>query len=135
MSMHHLLGLRKPDKRFDSMHRSESYSQQVSRLFKKNNIKDILVRNFFRKYPIGIDVSDIDQIKLEKEAAKDFENFVAQTKEINSKNLNAHEQYLATKFNLKRSQTTHSQDNRGSFLSPQPEARAKGDYGDSNVRS
>lgn len=120
MSMHHLLGLRKPDKRFDSMHRSESYSQQVSRLFKKNNIKDILVRNFFRKFPIGIEVSDMDQIRIEKEAAFEFEEFVAANKEINSKNLTAFESKVAEKLRLKRVHTTQSvaERRKDAYVSP-----------------
>jgi hypothetical protein len=57
--MHNQLGLRKPDKRFDSHSRAtETQSQAAGR--GKNNIKDILVRNFFRKYPIGIEVNDMD---------------------------------------------------------------------------
>lgn len=106
--MHHLLGLRKPDRRFESCNRAESHSMQVSRLFKKHNIKDILVRNFFRKYPIGIEVSDIEQIKMEKEAAREFEGFIANSKEINSKNLNSHEHHLATKLGLVKRHTTAS---------------------------
>ena len=87
MSVQQVLSLRKPDR----AHNRATASQEVNRMSKKNNIKDILVRNFFRKYPIGADVSDMDQIRIEKEAAYEFEKFVNATKEINSKNLNAQE--------------------------------------------
>jgi hypothetical protein len=59
MSIQQVLSLRKPEKRFDS-HKRPFASQEVNRHGKKNNIKDILVRNFFRKYPIGAEVSDMD---------------------------------------------------------------------------
>lgn len=67
-----------------------------TRFNKKNNIKDILVRNFFRKFPIGIEVSDMEQIRIEKEAACLFEEFVLKTAEINSKNLATFENQIAS---------------------------------------
>lgn len=79
MNAQQMLSLRKPDKRFDSIARNEPTSQHNNRL-NKNNIKEILVRNFFRKFPIGIEVSDIDQIRIEKEVAFEFEEFVATNK-------------------------------------------------------
>lgn len=97
-----MLSLRKPDKRFDSVSRADHASQHNSRFSKKNNIKEILVRNFFRKYPIGIEVSDMDQIRIEKETAHEFENFVNATKDINSKNLQVFEAQVSEKLRLKR---------------------------------
>ena len=91
MNVAQALSLRKPDRRFVSMGRQESSTQQNSRFNKKNNIRDILVRNFFRKYPIGLEVDDLEQIRIEKEVANSFEGFVLSQKEINSKNLNAFE--------------------------------------------
>ena len=44
------LNLRKPDHRNNF---SSNMSQASSAYNKKSNIKDILVRNFFRKYQIG----------------------------------------------------------------------------------
>ena len=121
MNAQQMLSLRKPDKRFDSLGRLEPNSQQQNTRFsKKNNIKDILVRNFFRKFPIGIEVSDMDQIRIEKEAAFEFEEFVIANKEINSKNLTAFEAKVADKLKLKRILTTQSvaERNKYSFVSP-----------------
>jgi hypothetical protein len=121
MNTMQILSLRKPDRRFDSLGRQEPNSQQQNTRFsKKHNIKDILVRNFFRKFPIGIEVSDMDQIRIEKEAAFEFEEFVIANKEINSKNLTAFETKIAEKLRLKRVLTTQSvvERNRDSFVSP-----------------
>jgi hypothetical protein len=121
MNAQQMLSLRKPDKRFDSLGRQEPNSQQQNTRFsKKNNIKDILVRNFFRKFPIGIEVSDMEQIRIEKEAAFEFEEFVIANKEINSKNLTAFEAKVAEKLRLKRILTTQSvaERNKDSFVSP-----------------
>ena len=121
MNTMQILSLRKPDRRFDSLGRQEPNSQQQNTRFsKKNNIKDILVRNFFRKFPIGIEVSDMVQIRIEKEAAFEFEEFVIANKEINSKNLTAFETKIAEKLRLKRVLTTQSvvERNRDSFVSP-----------------
>jgi len=98
-----MLGLRKGDKPH-SVNRTEPTSQLNSRK-NNSNIKDILVRNFFRKFPISMDVNDMEQIRIEKEAAKEFEIFVQTTREINSKNLNAHENHVAEKLGLKRVHT------------------------------
>lgn len=114
MSVQQVLSLRKPDR----PHRTHA-SQEMGRAGKKNNIKDILVRNFFRKYPIGPEVSDMDQIRIEKEAAFEFEKFVTATKEINSKNLTAQEARIAEKLRLKRSASVGSNQQSQTFLSPQ----------------
>jgi hypothetical protein len=116
-----MLSLRKPDRRFDSVSRTDQSTSNNSKFSKKNNIKEILVRNFFRKFPIGVEISDMDQIRIEKEAANEFETFVKCTKDINSKNLQAFEATVAQKLKLKRIQTTQSVDQRGkgqSFASP-----------------
>lgn len=78
------------------------------------------MRNFFRKFPIGIEVSDMDQIRIEKEAAFEFEAFVAATKEINSKNLTAFEAKTADKLKLKRVHTTQSvaERQKEAYISP-----------------
>lgn len=78
------------------------------------------MRNFFRKFPIGIEVSDMDQIRIEKEAAFEFEEFVAATKEINSKNLTAFEAKVAEKLKLKRVHTTQSvaEPHKDAYVSP-----------------
>jgi hypothetical protein len=102
------LNLRKPDKRFESVGRTGSSDKYNTRFNKKNNIKDILVRNFFRKYPIGIEVSDMEQIRIEKDAALQFEEFVIKTGEINSKNLDTFEKQVANSLKLIRAATNHS---------------------------
>ena len=59
------LSLRKPDARNLNGIPSNA-SDAGSRFSKKSNIKEILVRNFFRKYPITGEVSDIQQLKIER---------------------------------------------------------------------
>ena len=44
-------------------------SDTTSRFSKKSNIKEILVRNFFRKYPISGEISDIQQLQIERQHA------------------------------------------------------------------
>lgn len=116
MNVVHQLNLRKPDKRFDSLGRVGSSDQYNTRLNKKNKIKDILLRNFFRKYPIGIEVSDMEQIRIEKEAAIQFEEFVVKTGEINSKNLDTFEKQVAYSLKLLRVATNHSQVQRSNNM-------------------
>ena len=77
-------------------HGSYDSGSQVSRFsHKKNNIKDILVRNFFRKYPVDGQLKDIQQLQVEREVGLEMEKFIAQTRDINSKNLNEFETQLA----------------------------------------
>ena len=44
-------------------------SDTTSRFSKKSNIKEILVRNFFRKYPISGEISDLQQLQMERQVA------------------------------------------------------------------
>ena len=37
-------------------------SEAGSRFGKKSNIKEMLIRNFFRKYPISITTPDLEQL-------------------------------------------------------------------------
>jgi len=53
------------------------------------------VRNFFRKYPIGPEMKDIQQLQVERDVGIEMEKFIASTKDINSKNLNEFETQLA----------------------------------------
>ena len=57
----------------------------------KSNIKEILVRNFFRKYPIVEEVTDQQQAQIERSVTTEIETFVQQNLQINSKNLNEFE--------------------------------------------
>ena len=57
------LSLRKPDitrNNKDAMSQHHMQSEVGSRFGKKSNIKEMLIRNFFRKYPISISTSDMD---------------------------------------------------------------------------
>lgn len=63
----------------------------------------------------------MEQIRIEKEAAYEFEEFVFNTKEINSKNLNTFECVVADKLKLKRILTSNSHmasRHQNSFASP-----------------
>ena len=71
------LSLRKPDQR-NTNNLLSNGSEQNSRFSKKSNIKEILVRNFFRKFPISGEISDIEQLQIEREVASQMDNFVAQ---------------------------------------------------------
>ena len=54
------LSLRKPEARNSGL--TSHNSETASRFSKRSNIKEMLVRNFFRKYPISGEVSDIQQL-------------------------------------------------------------------------
>ena len=69
------LSLRKNDAQRNSSH-GVHQSDPTSRFSKKSNIKEILVRNFFRKYPISGEISDIQQLQIEREVANEMENFI-----------------------------------------------------------
>lgn len=69
---------------------------------KKSNIKDILVRNFFRKYPLTATTDDLQQLQIERDVAQEFDRFVATTKEISTRNLTDFEHQLARQHNLTR---------------------------------
>ena len=65
MNVQQVLSLRKPVRKERNLtggpHYGHSDSKsQVSRFSqKKSNVKDILVRNFFKKYPVGRELQDI----------------------------------------------------------------------------
>ena len=69
------LSLRKPDNRNVGSLPS-NVSDTGSRFSKKSNIKEMLVRNFFRKYPLTGEISDIQQLQIERQVASEFENYV-----------------------------------------------------------
>ena len=62
----------------------------------------MLVRNFFRKYPISGEISDMQQLQIERQVASELENFVNANSQINTKNLNEFEMKLARDCNLSR---------------------------------
>ena len=62
----------------------------------------MLVRNFFRKYPISGEISDMQQLQIERQVASELENFVNANNQINTKNLNEFEVKLARDCNLNR---------------------------------
>lgn len=47
-----------------------------SRLGKKSNIKEMLIRNFFRQYPITLVTPDADQLEIERKVAQKMGDFV-----------------------------------------------------------
>ena len=53
-------------------------SDTTSRFSKKSNIKEILVRNFFRKYPISGEISDMQQLQIERQVAGEMDAFIQQ---------------------------------------------------------
>ena len=55
------LSLRKNDA-FRNVSHGVHQSDPSARISKKSNIKEILVRNFFRKYPISGEISDMQQL-------------------------------------------------------------------------
>ena len=74
------LSLRKPDAaRNGPMASSVSEAGSHSRFGKKSNIKEILVRNFFRKYPLTGDISDMEQLQIERQVASEMDQFVSTT--------------------------------------------------------
>lgn len=79
------LSLRKIEPRNNSLNCAQS--ETGSRFGKKSNIKEILVRNFFRKFPISGDVNELEQLQIERTVAAEMEKFISATPQINSKNL------------------------------------------------
>ena len=77
-------------------------SDTTSRFSKKSNIKEILVRNFFRKYPISGEISDLQQLQMERQVANEMDGFIQAQPQINSKNLHEFETQLAQQIGLKR---------------------------------
>ena len=65
MNVQQVLSLRKPVRKERNLtggpgyHQSDVKSQASRFSQKKSNVKDILVRNFFKKYPMGRDLQDI----------------------------------------------------------------------------
>ena len=60
------------------------------------------MRNFFRKYPISGEVSDIQQLQIERKVASEMDRFVNANHQINSKNLHEFESKLASDVQLAR---------------------------------
>ena len=60
------------------------------------------MRNFFRKYPISGEVSDIQQLQIERKVASEMDRFVNANQQINSKNLHEFESKLASDVQLAR---------------------------------
>ena len=65
-------------------------------------MKEILIRNFFRKYPMGGDISDIEQMQIERTVATEMETFVIRNAPTNAKNLHEFETQLAQQIGVKR---------------------------------
>ena len=51
---------------------------------------------------MGRDLQDIQQLQIERDVGTEMEKFIAETRYINSKNLNEFESSLAARVNLKR---------------------------------
>jgi hypothetical protein len=69
------LSLRKNDGMRNANHGSHQ-SDTTSRFSKKSNIKEILVRNFFRKYPISDEISDMQQLQIERSVTSEMDSFI-----------------------------------------------------------
>ena len=107
------LNLRKPDKGGlnDRSPMSQYQMSEVSssRAPKKSNIKEMLIRNFFRQYPITLVTPDADQLEIERNVARQMEDFVSGHQgSINSKELHEFETRLAKDMGLtKRAPEDH----------------------------
>ena len=75
----------------------------------------------------------MEQIRIEKDAALQFEEFVVKTSEINSKNLDFFEKQVATSLKLIRATTNHSQVPRTHNMTS-PAARQYGAVVGNNLR-
>ena len=97
------LNLRKPDARngpTSVQSQKNKSTDPNSRFGKRSNIKEILIRNFFRKYPIVGDITDMQQLQIERKVAQEIEKFISQNQQINSKNLLLFEMNLASDLKL-----------------------------------
>ena len=97
------LSLRKPDHNRNNANLSSNASEAGSRFGnKRSNMKEILVRNFFRKYPLDRAINDTQQLKIERFVASEMDNFVSTAKAIDSKNLHQFEMKLAQDVKLNK---------------------------------
>ena len=79
------LNLRKPDNRqargqggAQSVHSHKTNVSEVnSRFSKRSNMKEILIRNFFRKYPLTGEITDMEQLQIERKVAAEMEGFIS----------------------------------------------------------
>lgn len=69
------LGLRKSENSRNNASISLK-SDPTTRFGKKSNFKEMLTRNFFRKFPITGEISDIQQLQIERTVTNDMEKFV-----------------------------------------------------------
>ena len=97
------LSLRKPDVK-NSMISSNVSESGASRFGKRSNMKEILVRNFFRKYPLQGNITDTQQLQIERHVASEMDTFVTSNQQINSKNLHQFELKLAQDVQLSKRQ-------------------------------
>lgn len=95
------LGLRKPDNR-NAANNQANTSDATTRFNKKSNIKEMLIRNFFRKYPLQGEISDMQQLQIERQVASELEQFVNSNNQINTKILNEFETRLARDVGLSK---------------------------------
>ena len=84
------LSLRKPT-RGNSIAGAHTTNDQMRFKNRKSNIKDILARNFLRKHPIDHTLSDSEQLQIERTVTDEIDQFVSQTREINTRNLHEFE--------------------------------------------
>ena len=108
------LSLRKPT-RGSSITGAHTTNDQMRFKNRKSNIKDILARNFLRKYPIDHTLSDSEQLQIERTVTNEIDDFVSSTREINTRNLHEFEAQLAKKVNLNK----QTQNNERRFKSGQ----------------
>ena len=72
------------------------------------------MRNFFRKYPLPSETTDLQQLQIERQVAQDMDRFVQSNQQINTKNLNELETQLARSLNLSK---RHAVTGRGGEVS------------------
>ena len=89
-----------------------------SRFGKKSNIKEMLIRNFFRQYPIALDTPDLDQLEIERNVGMQMEEFVLKNGSINSKALREFETKLAKDVGLNKKLPAPVNDIRSPLRTP-----------------
>ena len=89
-----------------------------SRFGKKSNIKEMLIRNFFRQYPIALDTPDLDQLEIERNVGMQMEEFVLKNGSINSKALREFETRLAKDVGLNKKLPAPVNDIRSPLRTP-----------------
>ena len=71
MNAAYSLNLRRPDRRQELNQRHEN-----AKIAKRSHLKEILTRNFFRRYPVPTTTGQIDKLRIESLVTDEIDKFL-----------------------------------------------------------